>query len=180
MIRKHTTATQPIRRLGDNFRLAAQTDAAPADRARNARAMLATLREQEITKLKGLIRQEVSRETSAPGDESDRALLQEGIELHAGVIALSESRLAAIWAAFDRLEENRYGICERCGDEMPFERLRAMPMALRCVDCQAKFEAAQDARTAGRGTFRDTANEAVRTDNYDPAQRLPWRIREAG
>ena len=95
------------------------------------------------------------------------------------MIGLSESRLAAIWAAFDRLEEDRYGICERCGDELPFERLRAMPMALRCVDCQAKFEAARDSRTAGGGTFRDTEIDAVPTDDYSAAQRSSRRMREA-
>ncbi|HVB78840.1 MAG TPA: TraR/DksA family transcriptional regulator [Candidatus Binataceae bacterium] len=178
MIRKHPTATAS---LGDNFRrLPARTKAAPpADRAGKARAMLSWLREQEITKLKGLIHQEVSRETSAPGDESDRALLQEGIELQASLIGLSESRLAAIWAAFDRLAEDRYGICERCGDEMPFERLRAMPMALRCVDCQAKFEAARDLRAAGGGTFRDAETDGAPTDDRDPAPRLSRRLREA-
>lgn len=178
MIRKHTAATQRIPSLEDNFRLAAQTEAIPADRAREARAMLSALREQEITRLRGLIRQEVSQEASAPGDESDRALLQEGIELHAGLIGLCESRLAAIWAAFDRLDENRYGICEQCGDEMPFERLRAMPMALHCVGCQAKFEAARG-WTTSKETFRDTAIDSVRTGHSDPARRLPGRRREA-
>ncbi len=179
MIKKYTAATQRIPSPEDNFLLADQTEHRPADRTRIARAMLSALREQEIAKLKELIRQEVSQEASGPGDESDSALLQEGIELHASLIDLSESRLTAIWAALDRLEENRYGICERCGDEIPFTRLRAMPMSVHCVDCQAKVEAARNWKPAGRdAALQDTAINVVWTDDFEPAPRARGRGRE--
>lgn len=32
------------------------------------------------------------------------------------------------------------GHCLSCGDEIPSERLRANPAALRCIDCQAETE----------------------------------------
>lgn len=31
-------------------------------------------------------------------------------------------------------------ICLDCGDEIPHERIEANPLAVRCVDCQAKKE----------------------------------------
>lgn len=31
-------------------------------------------------------------------------------------------------------------ICADCGTEIPPERRRAMPSAIRCIDCQAWFE----------------------------------------
>ncbi|MFB7779392.1 TraR/DksA family transcriptional regulator [Streptomyces bauhiniae] len=37
--------------------------------------------------------------------------------------------------ALVRLNEGRYGICERCGAEIPAERLEARPASTRCVGC---------------------------------------------
>jgi Prokaryotic dksA/traR C4-type zinc finger len=71
------------------------------------------------------------------------------MELNVSLIELSESRLGAIWAAFDRLENGHYGLCEECAEEIAFERLRAVPTALYCVDCQAQYETGDRARRAG-------------------------------
>ncbi|MER8031004.1 TraR/DksA C4-type zinc finger protein [Streptomyces bauhiniae] len=37
--------------------------------------------------------------------------------------------------ALVRLSEGRYGICERCGTEIPPERLEIRPATTRCVGC---------------------------------------------
>jgi RNA polymerase-binding transcription factor DksA len=37
--------------------------------------------------------------------------------------------------ALRRLDDGMYGICARCGDPIPFERLEAIPHARRCVRC---------------------------------------------
>ena len=179
MTRKYTTAIQRILSPKDNFLLADQIEPTPADRTRIARAMLSSLRDQEVARLKELIRQEVSQEASGPGDESDVALLQEGIELHASLVDLSENRLTAIWAALDRLEENRYGICERCGDEIPFARLRVMPMSVHCVGCQAKIETGRNWKTTGRDALQDTAINVVRADDFEQGPGLRRSGRES-
>jgi phage/conjugal plasmid C-4 type zinc finger TraR family protein len=38
------------------------------------------------------------------------------------------------------LADGSYGICRDCGRDIPKERLEAMPEAIRCVDCQRRFE----------------------------------------
>lgn len=43
--------------------------------------------------------------------------------------------LAEISAALARLDDGSYGVCERCGEPIPIERLRARPTARRCVGC---------------------------------------------
>jgi RNA polymerase-binding protein DksA len=49
-----------------------------------------------------------------------------------------QSHLHAVDAALRRIEEGTYGRCERCGREIPFERLEARPTATLCVaDAQA-------------------------------------------
>ncbi len=126
-----------------------RTHALSRGRAEVLRATLADLRNQEIQRLKSLVRSEVAQERPSPGDASDAARVQESMELNVSLIELSESRLGAIWAAFDRLENGHYGLCEECAEEIAFERLRAVPTALYCVDCQAQYETGDRARRAG-------------------------------
>jgi hypothetical protein len=38
--------------------------------------------------------------------------------------------------ALNLLEQGRYGVCSECGDDIPLERLKALPFAAYCVDCQ--------------------------------------------
>jgi DnaK suppressor protein len=54
----------------------------------------------------------------------------------------SEHLLSEIEAALDRVENDTYGICVRCGQTIPPERLEANPWASLCID---------DARLAERG-----------------------------
>lgn len=37
--------------------------------------------------------------------------------------------------ALARIEAGSYGICERCGEAIPFARLDALPYTTLCVDC---------------------------------------------
>jgi DnaK suppressor protein len=52
----------------------------------------------------------------------------------------SEHVLTAIDAALGRIAEGTYGLCERCGQEIAQERLRAIPYATLCIDCKRKDE----------------------------------------
>lgn len=45
-------------------------------------------------------------------------------------------RLRQIDAALVRIQQNRYGICMKCGKKIPFERLNAIPYAVMCIECQ--------------------------------------------
>jgi DnaK suppressor protein len=42
--------------------------------------------------------------------------------------------------ALVRLEAGSFGLCERCGRAIALARLRAMPAARHCLDCQQKAE----------------------------------------
>jgi DnaK suppressor protein len=45
--------------------------------------------------------------------------------------------IAEIDRALEKLDEGTYGICERCEQQIPKERLRAIPWAALCVQCKA-------------------------------------------
>ncbi|MFL6137040.1 MAG: TraR/DksA family transcriptional regulator [Frankiaceae bacterium] len=53
-----------------------------------------------------------------------------------------DGRRQEVEAALRRLDGGSYGRCVDCGNELSPERLDARPEAARCVDCQAKAEAA--------------------------------------
>ncbi len=53
----------------------------------------------------------------------------------AALIEQAERHVADVRAGLARLEEGRYGICERCGRPIPPERLEARPTARTCVGC---------------------------------------------
>ena len=38
------------------------------------------------------------------------------------------------------LANGRYGVCRGCGRDIPAERLRAVPEAVLCLDCQRHVE----------------------------------------
>lgn len=40
-------------------------------------------------------------------------------------------------AALDFLRSPEYGVCESCGDDIPFTRLLQDPLARRCARCAA-------------------------------------------
>ena len=72
-----------------------------------------------------------------PGDESVQSLIQ---DLDQADASRDLSELRTLDAARARIDEGRYGICVECGQDIGFERLRASPGAVRCIQCQTQFE----------------------------------------
>jgi DnaK suppressor protein len=70
-------------------------------------------------------------EDSARGAMADLLTRLEGRERH---------ELDEIQAAQARLETGGFGVCEVCGGAIPLPRLRAVPWARHCLDCQARDE----------------------------------------
>jgi len=42
------------------------------------------------------------------------------------------------------LAADQYGVCADCAADIPFDRLKAEPWALRCVACETQHEKQQD------------------------------------
>jgi len=72
--------------------------------------------------------------------ESSEADIQEDIEF--ALIQMKAETLSKINQALSRLEEGAYGYCFECGDEISEQRLRALPFAVRCKDCEEARETA--------------------------------------
>ena len=61
-------------------------------------------------------------------------------EMVADLMARRRRELANINRALEDLEAGRYGMCEDCGEAIAPKRLKALPFATRCVECQAATE----------------------------------------
>lgn len=48
--------------------------------------------------------------------------------------------LVQIEDALRRMEHETYGVCERCGEPIPYERLEVIPFATLCMDCKQLAE----------------------------------------
>jgi DnaK suppressor protein len=83
--------------------------------------------------------------------ESSEADIQEDIEL--ALIQMKSETLNKINDALARLEQGDYGNCFECGEEIAEKRLRALPFAVRCKDCEEAREAAEqrERQLAARG-----------------------------
>jgi len=71
-----------------------------------------------------------------PVDELDSARSLADVETHASLIERAEDRLKAIDFAFTRLDQGLYGICAECSEQIAIDRLKAVPFAAYCFDCQ--------------------------------------------
>ena len=73
--------------------------------------------------------------------ESSELDIQDEIEF--ALIQMKAETLNKIDEALRRLEEGTYGYCFECGEEVSEKRLRALPFAVRCKDCEEAREIKQ-------------------------------------
>jgi DnaK suppressor protein len=85
--------------------------------------------------------------------ETSEADIQDDIEF--ALIQMKSETLNKINDALMRLEQGDYGNCFDCGAEIAEKRLRALPFAVRCKDCEEAREVAEQRErqiAARRGT----------------------------
>jgi RNA polymerase-binding transcription factor DksA len=71
------------------------------------------------------------------GDESVATLMA---DLEQADMTRDLGEFRALEAARQRLRNGGYGVCADCGGDIGFERLKASPAALRCLQCQQRHE----------------------------------------
>ena len=135
------------------------TETASPSRYNELKKMLEGRRHELQAEVQGKIRDvrasgEVNKlsEVFDAGESSENDI-QEDIEL--ALIQLKAETLNKVDDALKRLEQGTYGNCFDCGDEIAEKRLRALPFAVRCKDCEESKETAEQRErqlTARRGT----------------------------
>jgi DnaK suppressor protein len=136
---------------------------AKTSRYNDLKKMLEDRRRELMTAVQGKIRDARSdsgkeRDVLDQG-ESSEVDIQEDIEF--ALIQMKSETLNKIDAALRRLDEGTYGDCFECGDEISNPRLRALPFAVRCKDCE---EARETAEQRERAAQRRSSSSALFMD----------------
>ncbi|MEW6443567.1 MAG: TraR/DksA family transcriptional regulator [bacterium] len=106
-----------------------------------------------------LLRGITSKIDSAPrtteaegGDVCDIASSDRERELRLRLNERERQKLKQIEDALERIEEGTFGICDRCGEKIPFGRLKVMPSTTVCVACKTKEERQRKLYAESAGT----------------------------
>jgi DnaK suppressor protein len=115
---------------------------AGSSRYDDLKAMLETRRRELAREVRGKIRDArtdsiLERDVLDQG-ESSEVDIQDAIGF--ALIQMKAETLDKIDAALQRLDEGTYGDCVDCGAEIAGPRLRALPFAVRCRDCEGARE----------------------------------------
>ncbi len=84
------------------------------------------------------LREALKVEVDVDAEEGDPDLIER--EKNVALVSQLEVKQTRVQAALRAIEKGKYGICERCGKEIPTERLEVRPDATLCVTCQVEVE----------------------------------------
>jgi DnaK suppressor protein len=73
-------------------------------------------------------------------DEGESSEVDVQDEIEFALIQMKAETLHKIDTALRRLDEGAYGNCYECGEEIDKARLRALPFAVRCKNCEEALE----------------------------------------
>ncbi|MEO7271841.1 MAG: TraR/DksA family transcriptional regulator [Vicinamibacterales bacterium] len=147
---------------------AAVSDQMARDRYAELKHILEERRREITSAVQGKIRDVRTEGANSPthgvfdAAETSESDIQDDIEF--ALIQMKAETLHKIEEALRRLDENTFGYCFECGDEISERRLRALPFAVRCKDCEEAREMAQQRErvvTARRGAaslFQDMSS----------------------
>jgi len=108
--------------------------------AMKIRRFLKAKQEELKESMRSAVTQRCTTEGSRQADSAVWAAETLEDEIQVTLIERQRCHLAQIEAALERLDQRAYGFCEDCAKFIGLPRLRAMPFAERCRDCQSRAE----------------------------------------
>ncbi|MEK6247621.1 MAG: TraR/DksA family transcriptional regulator [Planctomycetales bacterium] len=83
------------------------------------------------------------------GDVIDAALDSAQDEINSQLAEVESRELTSIEKALEQMREGSYGICEHCQKKIPLTRIKALPYATTCIECQRLMEEGRLESTGG-------------------------------
>ena len=78
-------------------------------------------------------------------DPTDRASLEADRNFMLRIRDRESKLILKVKKALVRIETGTFGICESCGEDISFDRLKARPVTTQCIDCKTKEETLEKA-----------------------------------
>jgi RNA polymerase-binding transcription factor len=108
------------------------------------RKALVTKREQIVREVKSEISKYIKGETrqlvDTALDDGDWSVVDLSEDISLKQLSTHGETLRKIDEALRKVDEGTYGICEDCGEEISEKRLKILPFAIYCIDCQENRE----------------------------------------
>ena len=149
--------------------MALKTELIDRERYLLLKGMLEDRRREIHEKLRSL-RESMPAEAPDVRDAEEQSVDDFVQEVDLALMQMKTETLKKIDQAILRLEEGTYGRCQECDIEIPAPRLRALPFAALCRDCQEEAEsnvrAAREAKAFER-LQRELVNVTLRTGARD-------------
>ncbi|NIM02551.1 TraR/DksA family transcriptional regulator [bacterium] len=111
-----------------------------AKEVKKFKEQLIQLREELLNLVQKTTENEKEYPSSEVGDSIDQAADSSARELLFELNHGERQRLEDIESALKKIEQGRFGMCEKCGYTITKKRLRAVPYARFCIKCKAKME----------------------------------------
>ncbi len=78
-------------------------------------------------------------------DPTDRASLESDRNFMLRIRDRESKLINKIKKALQRIENGTFGICEKCGEDINIDRIKARPVTTQCIDCKTREEAKEKA-----------------------------------
>ena len=116
-----------------------------ASRYTELKTMLERRRHELMSDVQGRIRHVRAHSTKDRDvtDEGESSEVDTKDDIDLALIQMHSETLTKVNEALRRLDEGTYGHCFECGEEIAEARLRALPFAVRCKDCEEAHETAE-------------------------------------
>ncbi len=73
-------------------------------------------------------------------DSADQSVLDIDQGIDSSLLEMKYEQYKDIADAFRKLQNNTFGLCEECGEEIDIKRLQVNPLARYCISCKTKKE----------------------------------------
>ncbi len=108
------------------------------------KALLLKKRNEVVVGLEAQMGRRLTRETGQKIDSAMDSADQSALDVDQGIdyslLEMKYEQYKDIADAFRKLQNNTYGLCEECGEEIDIKRLEVNPLARYCISCKTKKE----------------------------------------
>ncbi len=109
-------------------------------RSAGLRRVLLDHKRKRQSEVEGRVREGRAPRTREVGDSLDNSDADVQSALDFALLQMSAATLTRIEHALARLDRGHYGTCVECGEDIAEPRLRALPFAVRCHECEKERE----------------------------------------
>ena len=127
------------------------------DRRYEVLSQMLTERQAEIRNKLRSLREVLPAAVTQVKDDEERSMEDFVLGMDFALMEMESETLRKIDEALLRLDEGTYGVCSECDESISEMRLKALPFASLCRDCQEQAEESEAVRNARPSRFFEDA-----------------------